>query len=149
MNEFFEYLNRLRPEQRKVIKAAWRVSLVGMEREFPKLLGWTRYHRIPRLISAGVYVTHPEFDEQHLIALIRGEVRESEFLNTLAHGLEHLGVVLQRWVKLLPADQGFNHRQLHKDLLSWQHPSAFVQNRWRREYYTRLDQPEPVQVLQS
>ena len=79
MNEFFEYLNRLRPEQRKVIKAAWRVSLVGMEREFPKLLGWTRYHRIPRLISAGVYVTHPEFDEQHLIALIRGEVRESEF----------------------------------------------------------------------
>ncbi len=135
MDAFFDYLHRLRPDQCKVIKYAWKQNLISIERDFPKLIAWTGQHRIARLTSAGVYATHPKIGTNSLIALIRGHLPEAEFLKTLDHDLEYVGMAIRRWMKWLPIEAALDHKRLHADFLSWHSPSQFVQHRWKREYY--------------
>ncbi len=135
MDAFFDYLQRLRPDQRKIIKHAWKHGLAAIERDFPKLVAWTGQHRIERLISAGISALHPKTGASRLITLVRDHVSEAEFLRTLDHDLEYLGSAIQRWMKWLPVDAELDHKHLHSDFLSWQNPSRFVQSRWKREYY--------------
>jgi CRISPR-associated protein Cse2 (CRISPR_cse2) len=136
MNEYFEYLQQLRPEQLRVIGGAWPTSLIQIERAFPSLIGWTIQRRTARLISAGVFATHPITGEIGLIPAIRAHVHEADLRAVLAQDLEHLGRTLIRWVKVIPEGTKLDHLALHKDLLSWPHPKRYVQDRWWRIFHT-------------
>jgi CRISPR-associated protein Cse1 (CRISPR_cse1)/CRISPR-associated protein Cse2 (CRISPR_cse2) len=131
---FITYLQTLRPDQIKRIRAAWKTRIDRLEQAHPALFGWTRTQRLPRLVVAGVYALHPSGGSTTLISAIGTRLRETDIQPILAADLEHLADTLRIWSQWIPQDTAFNHARLLADLSSWEHPKRLVQRRWRQEY---------------
>jgi hypothetical protein len=131
---FVTYLKSLRPDQLKRIRHAWKSGSERIETDHPSIMGWTRYQRLPRLFTSGIFADHPETGLTSLIAAIREQLEETMLTKVLQLNLENLEGVIRRWGKLIPKQTGLNHTRLLLDLCNWDHPKRITQKRWIREF---------------
>ncbi len=137
MDSYITYLQSLRPDQLKQIRAAWRVGARRIEEAHPAIAGWTRHRPLPHLIAAGVFSSHPRIGMTPLVVAVRDRVREKALHHALEGSLAHLEDVLREWVRFVPDQTALDCDRLFRDLCGWDHPKRPVQDRWRREFYGR------------
>jgi CRISPR-associated protein Cse1 (CRISPR_cse1)/CRISPR-associated protein Cse2 (CRISPR_cse2) len=131
---FVTYLKSLRPDQLKRIRHAWKSGSDQIETDHPAIMGWTRYQRLPRLFTSGLFASHPQTGSTSLIAAIREQLEETMLTKVLQLSLENLEEVIRRWGKLIPLQTELNHARLLLDLCNWDHPKRITQKRWIREF---------------
>jgi hypothetical protein len=132
IEDYLEYLEKLKPSKQKSIAGSWKAGIEFIPKSYPQILGWTKRHEDAKLCIAGLFCTFPVIGPQTLIDVLASSIYEKELNHAInAPSVKALDRIIYVWSKDLKKIEsiGINYEQLFLDLI---YPTN--RSKWRSQF---------------